>query len=83
MKVVQLGAGAFEVAVVVEALQAPEQMLTAAAQEGDQVSRPQEPVTMDEREDVLVAFGQAHRRQTAGPAEAGETGVGHPVRLTR
>jgi hypothetical protein len=60
MVIINLTARAFQIAVMVKALQAPQNLLSAAWQKGSEMIRTKKPVTVDVVENFAVTFRQPH-----------------------
>jgi len=66
-----LGTRTFKVAVVVEQLQPPDDLLRAAANKGDDLMRTQKTMPVDKPDDGTVAFGQLNRGNRVNAPKTG------------
>ena len=77
MVVFELGAGSFQISVVVEEMQSSKKGLRTAAYERNDLLGTEKTMPANEPEDVEVAFGELHGSNFGGAVEAWEPGGFH------
>ena len=81
MEIVDLGARALQIAVVVEQLEPTQYVLSATNDQRNKVGRAKKPVPMHLLKNLSVAFGQFNACDTGSALETGKTDLLHPVIL--
>jgi len=80
--VIALGAGAFQKAVVVEEMEAPQDLLRAFTDEGYNVGRAEKTIPVNETNDGKIALRKLHWGNCNGAAEAGKPRILHSATIT-
>jgi hypothetical protein len=79
--VVELAAGTLQVAVMVERLQPPQELLTAAGHDASDLIRAEKAMAKNCAKDFFITRREPHRRQFFGAAKARPPGEGHALIL--
>ena len=81
LEVVELTAGTLQVAVMVERLQPPQKLLTAAGHDACDLIRAKKAMAKNSAKDFFIARHEPHRRQFFGAAKARSPGERHALIL--
>ncbi len=72
--VLELGAGTFQVSVVVEQFQPPQKLLRTAGKQSEDVVGTEKTMPVDEPDDLVVTIRQLQRRNCWNTIETGKAG---------